>query len=156
MALDLTRQVPRSPFERLEGFAWLPRLIDKARATYAGTNGDYSPYPCPGDRAFLRYFGIDALELGRLIQNDASDEDIAAYVQRTTRRTEVEKAAFYAGFFQPPRNPVMRFVFGLFIRRSLSRLRRLRPNAETSGIDTLQKLLAFEEGHALPPAPARA
>lgn len=72
MAPDLTKQVPRSPFDELEGFAWLPRMIDKARATFAGTNGDYTPFPCPGDKQFLRYFGIDAGELGRLIVPGAS------------------------------------------------------------------------------------
>jgi len=45
---DLTQSPPRSPRVRLGGFAHLPRLIDKARATLAGTNGEYN-YDCGMD-----------------------------------------------------------------------------------------------------------
>lgn len=37
---DLTQHPPRSPRVRLGGFAHLPRLLDKARAVAAGTNGE--------------------------------------------------------------------------------------------------------------------
>jgi len=38
---DLTKHPPRSPRVQLGGFAHLPRLLDKARAVAAGTNGEY-------------------------------------------------------------------------------------------------------------------
>ena len=43
---DLTLRPPRSPRCRLGGYALLPRMLDKGRATLAGKNGDYH-YACP-------------------------------------------------------------------------------------------------------------
>jgi hypothetical protein len=43
----------------LAGYAWLPRMIDKARAARAGTLGTYC-YPCPIDRTCLGLLGLDA------------------------------------------------------------------------------------------------
>ena len=36
-AKDLTAQAPRGLDAEVEGYAWLPRMLDKARATLAGT-----------------------------------------------------------------------------------------------------------------------
>ncbi|HEY9900051.1 MAG TPA: DUF5069 domain-containing protein [Pantanalinema sp.] len=152
MALDLNTQVPRSPFETLEGYAWLPRLIDKARAFYAGTHGDYTPYPCPGDRQFLSYFGLDAGSLGDLIKSGASDEAIADRVKRTAKRTAAETKAFGDAFLVPSPNPLLRFALGLFIKRSIARVKKARPGTDASGIDTMAKVLCLEEGHPIPRA----
>src|SRR5437870_13566776 len=51
-AKNLKTEYPRSSKELLGGYAHLARMIDKARAREAGTNGDYI-YPCPLDKAFL-------------------------------------------------------------------------------------------------------
>ena len=40
-APDLAQRPPRSSRVHLGGFTILPRALDKARATLAGTNGDY-------------------------------------------------------------------------------------------------------------------
>ncbi len=42
----------------LDGYAWLPRMIDKARAAQDGTLGD-RVHPCPVDRRCLALLGID-------------------------------------------------------------------------------------------------
>lgn len=39
--MDLTQDVPRSPYAMLGGMVFLPRAIDKARADVAGTLGEY-------------------------------------------------------------------------------------------------------------------
>ncbi|MBI5777374.1 MAG: DUF5069 domain-containing protein, partial [Nitrospirae bacterium] len=44
--MDLRKNYPRSPREKLAGYVHLPRMIDKCRASLAGTEGDYI-YPCP-------------------------------------------------------------------------------------------------------------
>jgi hypothetical protein len=44
----------------LASYPWLPRMIDKARASAAGTLGSYYRYPCPIDAACLDLLGIDA------------------------------------------------------------------------------------------------
>ena len=41
-APDLTKQPPRSPRVRLGGYAILPRMLDKGRATLADKNGEYN------------------------------------------------------------------------------------------------------------------
>ena len=57
-APDLTQRPPRSPRVRLGGYVLLPRMLDKGRATLAGTNGPYI-YACPLDQRFLNFAGID-------------------------------------------------------------------------------------------------
>ncbi len=48
-APDLTQRPPRSPRQRLGGYAILPRMLDKGRATIAGKQGEYH-FNCPLDR----------------------------------------------------------------------------------------------------------
>ena len=88
VAKDLTREVPRSPYEELDGIPWLARLIDKLRAMLAGTLGEYIPYPCGGDRGFLATVGIEP---------DALRETIASGASRTTGRASAAP--------WPPRTP---------------------------------------------------
>ena len=59
IAPDLTQRPPRSPRARLGGFALLPRVLDKGRATLAGTHGEYK-FNCPLDQRFFEFAGIDA------------------------------------------------------------------------------------------------
>lgn len=54
---DLTGEYPRSPRERLGGYMHLARMIDKARAREAGTNGPYI-YPCPLDKTLLSFLEV--------------------------------------------------------------------------------------------------
>lgn len=78
-ALDLTKAFPRSPREKLAGYAHLPRMLDKARAKAAGTLGEYI-YPCPLDRLLL-----DFLEIGpdRFYEaaKEMDDQEIAGWVE---------------------------------------------------------------------------
>jgi hypothetical protein len=45
---------------KIDGYPWLPRMIDKARASQAGTLGAYYRYPRPIDAACLDLLGVDA------------------------------------------------------------------------------------------------
>jgi mannose-6-phosphate isomerase-like protein (cupin superfamily) len=56
----------------LDGYAWLPRMIDKARAAQAGTLGD-TVHPCPVDRRCLALLGIDVETLGAVVARSADD-----------------------------------------------------------------------------------
>lgn len=77
-APNLTLHPPRSPRTRLGGFVHLPRLIDKARAFAAGTNGDYH-YNCPIDQRFFAYTGINADEFLAQVKAGKSDGELLAY-----------------------------------------------------------------------------
>jgi quercetin dioxygenase-like cupin family protein len=56
-AKDLAAEEPRGLDEELDGYAWLPRMLDKARATLAGTAGRYQ-FGCPVDHTCMARLGI--------------------------------------------------------------------------------------------------
>ena len=50
-------EAPRGLDAELEGYAWIPRMLDKARATLAGTAGPYL-FGCPVDHTCMARLGI--------------------------------------------------------------------------------------------------
>lgn len=78
-SLDLTKQPPRSPRVRLGGYALLPRMLDKGRATLAGRNGEYH-YACPNDEHFLEFAGIDAEALKQQLAAGMGDGEILEWI----------------------------------------------------------------------------
>jgi hypothetical protein len=92
---DLTQRPPRSPRARLGGFVILPRLLDKGRATIAGTPGDYH-YACPLDQRFLNFAGIDPDALKEQLTEGKGDGDILAWILETskTKPSEIAIAAW--------------------------------------------------------------
>lgn len=94
---DLTQHPPRSPRVRLGGFVILPRMIDKARATKAGKNGEYT-YACSLDRNVLDFLGIDADSLKAQIDKGLGDREILAWMMANAKnpRLPQEVAAFSA------------------------------------------------------------
>jgi hypothetical protein len=92
-APDLTKQPPRSPRVRLGGFALLPRMLDKGRATIARKNGEYN-YACPLDERFLNFTGISADALKKQMAAGKGDGEILEWVRKTAKhkRTDEEIA----------------------------------------------------------------
>jgi hypothetical protein len=78
-SFDLTKQAPRSPRVRLGGFAILPRMLDKGRATINGKHGEYH-YACPTDQLFLEFVGIDAEALKKQLATGKGDGEILAWI----------------------------------------------------------------------------
>lgn len=78
----------------LDGYAWLPRMIDKARHARAGTLGT-AVHPCPVDRRCLALLGIDVETFGRVV---AEAEDDAAVLDglRAVGIASAEEAWFDA------------------------------------------------------------
>ena len=79
-AKDLTKEPPRSPKERLAGFAILPRAIDKCRALLAGTNGEYK-FDCANDNILFKFKGITGADLKDYIAQGHTDEEIGEWVK---------------------------------------------------------------------------
>ena len=75
-ARDLSKVPPRRWSEELGGIKWLPRLIDKTRATQDGTLGPYLFGQSPMDRSFLRAIGLRHRDLSRIVANSATDDDV--------------------------------------------------------------------------------
>jgi hypothetical protein len=112
-APDLTRHPPRSPRTRLGGYVHLPRLIDKARAVVAGTNGDFH-FNCPMDQRFWNFTGIKPAAFFKQVKAGKSDSELLAYVAAHTNppRHASEIAAWSAWFEQQtPDNPDGRAFF---------------------------------------------
>jgi len=79
-ALDLSKEFPRSPKQRLGGYSHLGRMIDKARAKAAGTIGEYI-YPCPLDQALLEFLGIGGDAFYEAVTT-RTDQDILSWVKK--------------------------------------------------------------------------
>lgn len=68
--------------EELGGFAWLPRIIVKARGKLRGALDPDIMYGCGGDRAFLERHGIAPADFLRVVWSAGDDErEILAYVK---------------------------------------------------------------------------
>jgi mannose-6-phosphate isomerase-like protein (cupin superfamily) len=59
----------------LDGYAWLPRMIDKSRHARAGTLGT-AVHPCPVDRRALALLGIDVGTFGAVVAASATDAEV--------------------------------------------------------------------------------
>ena len=67
--------------EELGGYAWLPRIIVKARGKLTGTLDPDIMYGCGGDRAFLGGVDIHPADFLRAVwAADGDDQKILAYV----------------------------------------------------------------------------
>lgn len=77
--MDLTKQFPRSVYDKVAGVVMLARATDKAKAAAAGTLGEYN-YNCPMDKAVFEFLGIDGDEYRDRVAN-ASDDEIERYAQ---------------------------------------------------------------------------
>lgn len=83
-APDLTKNPPRSPRVRLGGYATLPRMLDKGRASIAGKNGEYH-YNCPMDQRLLSFIGIDAGALKKQLAAGKGDAEVLEWIQKNAK-----------------------------------------------------------------------
>jgi hypothetical protein len=82
--MDLRKSYPRSPREKLAGYAHLARMIDKCRATLAGTQGEYK-YPCPLDQRLLEFSGIKAEQFTATVRGTKDDKAVADWFKKTAQ-----------------------------------------------------------------------
>ena len=83
-APDLTTRPPRSSRVRLGGYALLPRMLDKGRATLVGKNGEYH-YNCPLDQHFLNFTGIDPEALLKELATGKGDGEILTWISENAK-----------------------------------------------------------------------
>ena len=78
-APDLTKRPPRSPRCRLGGYVILPRMLDKGRATIAGTNGEFH-YDAPFDQHIINFLGLDVAALREELAAGKGDAEILEWI----------------------------------------------------------------------------
>ncbi len=80
--MDLTKEFPRSPNDRLLGIPMLPRTIDKARAALAGTLGEYVYGEKSGfDTALLDFLGLTPEQFLEGVRSSADDAAMVRWIQ---------------------------------------------------------------------------
>jgi hypothetical protein len=110
---DLTQHAPRSPRVRLGGYAILPRMLDKGRATLAGKNGEYH-YACPMDQRLLEFLGLEAEALEQQLAKGKGDGEILEWIlaNRKNKHSDAEIVAWSAHQDQRvPTDPDSRIFF---------------------------------------------
>jgi hypothetical protein len=88
-APDLTQRPPRSARCRLGGYAGLPRMLDKGRATIIGKNGEYH-FDCPLDQRVLGFLGIEAEALKAELAAGKGDGEILAWIDANAKNKHTE------------------------------------------------------------------
>ena len=78
MALDWK---PRHRDMIIGDIPWLARISDKANAKLQGILGEYI-YPWPQDKLFLEEHKISAEEFTKMVENNPSDEDMIAAMNK--------------------------------------------------------------------------
>jgi len=92
---DLAQRPPRSPRVRLGGFTILPRVLDKARATLAGTNGDYE-FNSRLDNVLFNFVGVSGESLLAQVKTGAGDFELVQWLTAQARKASHEIAAWSA------------------------------------------------------------
>lgn len=82
--MDLRHNFPRSPRETLAGYVHLPRMLDKCRATLAGTQGEYI-YPCPMDQRLLGFAGLTAEQFTSAVRSAKDDAALAEWFTKSAK-----------------------------------------------------------------------
>jgi hypothetical protein len=97
--LDLRLAPPREPRAELAGIIFLPRSIDKVRATLPG--GHLGDYRIVGfTQTMLERFGISLEDFTAAVRRAQSDDDVAAFV--VPRVSPAEIAAWNAMLLARP------------------------------------------------------
>jgi hypothetical protein len=82
---DLTQRPPRSPRVRLGGYVFLPRILDKGRASLAGKLGEYRYSGKGMDRHFFNFAGLDHELLAKEIAEGGGDGELLAWIQANAK-----------------------------------------------------------------------
>ena len=76
---NLTQEPPRSPRNRLGGYALAARMADKGRATLHGVAGEYH-FACPLDQMLFDFKGVQADDVKSVLASGATDEQLVDWL----------------------------------------------------------------------------
>jgi len=97
---------PRSPRETMDGWAHLPRYIDKIRLNLAGRlHADYQPNH--GTRGFDKWWldaaGVTHAQMVDVVKNAITDGQVCDWVKRHVQKSAADKAAFLRSLLDYPK-----------------------------------------------------
>lgn len=92
---DLMKEAPRSPRTRVGGYVILGRTIDKCRALLWGNIGEYH-FDCPLDNMLFGFKGVKADDFKRQVEQGASDEEIAQWLDANGDKKSPEEIKTWA------------------------------------------------------------
>ena len=90
--MDLSRDFPRSPKEKIAGLVQLGRMIDKGRAYKEKRLADYI-YPCPLDKIILNFLRIDSDTFAKMVV-DKKDDEISIWAKELTKSKSSREIGF--------------------------------------------------------------
>ena len=82
---------PRRGRDPLDGYLWLGRVFDKARAARDGTIHDYI-YPCPMDQGVFERWGITPAQFEKALETHTTDDAMAAWLDERVSEEARESA----------------------------------------------------------------
>jgi hypothetical protein len=77
--LNLSKQAPHSPRERIGGFAIACRAVDKCRASLSGSPGEYH-YDCPLDNQLFSFKGITGDQFQAAVKIAKTYDEVGAWL----------------------------------------------------------------------------
>ena len=90
--MDLSRDFPRSPKQKLAGLVQLARMIDKGRAYKTKKLADYI-YPCPLDKIILNFLRVDAETFAKMVL-DKQDSEISNWAEELIKSKSSSEISF--------------------------------------------------------------
>lgn len=88
--------LPRSPYEKMDGWVHLPRFVDKIRLHLAGKlPADYQENFTKGfDGMWLDAAGVSAAQFIDVVKGTITDGEVCDWVRVQVKKSESEKSAF--------------------------------------------------------------
>lgn len=129
-APDLTQRPPRSPRTRLGGYVLLPRMLDKGRATLAGTNGEYH-YNCPLDQHVIKFIGFDPKKLLVELKKGKGDGEILEWLQANAKHSRAPWEIQQWSDYQDRRGPDSDAETLAYFANYVSKLTKTREDIKT-------------------------
>jgi hypothetical protein len=96
---------PRSPRETMDGWAYLPRYIDKLRLHLAGKlHPDYHGNLSKGfDGTWLKHAGVTHEQMLDVVKRSITDGEICDWVRIHVKKTPAEKKAHWEDMLHRPK-----------------------------------------------------
>jgi hypothetical protein len=127
--------------DKMAGYVHLGRMLDKCRATLAGTQGDYI-FPCPLDKRLLEFVGITPEQFSEAIRN-RSDAEVADWFRQTAaRRSDAEIEAWNRTMVGLKPDTDEKWAYFKSVRDAI--------DPKRTDITAWADLLDLEEGRAVP------